>query len=55
MKQTRITIIALSLFAAALCALPASRANEAKSSAKNITFNNDDSKRDALPGDGLVR
>src|SRR5215475_418834 len=41
MNQTRIIIIALSLFAAALCALPASRANETKSAAKNITFNKD--------------
>ena len=41
MKRTRIIIIALSLFAAALCALPASRANETKSAAKNITFNKD--------------
>jgi len=41
MKQTRIIIIALSLFAAALCALPESRANETKSAAKNITFNKD--------------
>jgi mono/diheme cytochrome c family protein len=41
MKQTRVIIIALSLFVAALCALPASRADETKSAAKNITFNKD--------------
>jgi len=41
MKKTRNTIIALSLLAAALCALPVSRADEMKSAAKNITFNKD--------------
>ncbi|MGE0129642.1 MAG: cytochrome c [Blastocatellales bacterium] len=41
MKQTRIAIVALLLLTAALCALPASRADEAKSSAKDITFNKD--------------
>ncbi len=41
MNQMRITIIALPFIAAALCALPASRANETKPAAKNITFNKD--------------
>jgi hypothetical protein len=41
MKKTRNTIIALSLLAATLCALPISRADELKSAVKNITFNKD--------------
>lgn len=41
MKKTRNLLIALSLLVAALCGLPASRANEMRSAAKNITFNKD--------------
>src|SRR5262245_30234102 len=41
MKQTRISIVALLLFIAAICALPVSRANETKSPTRQITFNKD--------------